>query len=64
MTTLTLRQQTRKRAWEYINPCVAAVASMSLEQLQQFVGGTFHPSDDQITRLARRMQVDKFPVTS
>ena len=37
MSTLTIRQQTRKRAWEYLNPCVAGVASMSLEQLQQFV---------------------------
>lgn len=62
MSTLTIRQQTRKRAWEYLNPCVAGVASMSLEQLQQFVAGTFHPSDDQIARLARRMQVATHPV--
>jgi hypothetical protein len=62
MTTLTLRQQCRKRAWQYLNPCVSAVASMTLEEMQRFVGGTFYPSDDQITRLARHMQVGKYPV--
>jgi hypothetical protein len=60
--SLSLRAQCRKRAWEYLNPCVAAAAFMSLEQLQQFVGGTYYPSDDQTTRLAQRMSVLKYPV--
>jgi hypothetical protein len=33
------------------------MAPMSLAQLQQFVGGTYHPTDDQIRRLARRMSI-------
>ena len=35
--SLSLRAQCRKRAWEYLNPCVAAAAFMSLEQLQHLL---------------------------
>jgi hypothetical protein len=53
----TLKQRVRDRAWLYLEPCVAATATMTLANLQQFVGGTYHPTDDQIRRLAIRMQV-------
>jgi hypothetical protein len=52
-----LTQRTRDRAWMYLDEGVAAVAPMSLAQVQQFVGGTDHPTDDQIRRLARRMSI-------
>lgn len=45
----------RDRAWLYLTPGVAAAANMTLAELQQFVGGTFHPSDEQLGVLARRM---------
>lgn len=45
----------RARAWHYITPDVANAAGISLAELQRFVAGTFHPSDDQLERLARRM---------
>jgi hypothetical protein len=31
----------RKRAWHYLTPEISAEASMTLDQLKQFIGGTF-----------------------
>lgn len=53
----TLREKVKRQAFHYLEPSVGGVASMSLEQLQRFCGGTFHPSDDQIICLARRMRL-------
>jgi hypothetical protein len=55
--TRSLREKTKRQVFHYLEPSVGTVASMSLEQLQQFAAGTFHPTDDQITRLARRMRL-------
>jgi hypothetical protein len=63
MTTLTLLQQVRKRMPMYLNPSVAACADLQLEDLQQIVAGVFFPSDKQLTALARRMSIFKYPVT-
>jgi hypothetical protein len=52
-----LTRQVRDRAWMFLSPEVAAVAGMTLVQMQQFIAGMFHPSHDQIQRLARRMQI-------
>jgi hypothetical protein len=57
MSMFTDEAAVRKRAWHYLSPEVAAVAGMSIFQLQQFVAGTFHPTDDQIHALAIRMQL-------
>ena len=53
----TLEQRVRQRAWFYLEPGVAAVAGMTIFQLQQFLAGTYHPNETQLTALARRMQV-------
>jgi hypothetical protein len=45
----------RDRSWKYLDPCVAAVAGMSLQQLQQFCAGNFCPTPEQLQRLATRM---------
>lgn len=62
--TLTLLQQVQKRMPMYLNPSVAACAGLRLEDLQQIVAGVLIPSDEQLTALARRMQISKYPVTS
>jgi hypothetical protein len=48
----------RDRAWLYLNPGVAACAGMTLQELQQFIAGSFHPSEDQLAALARRMGME------
>jgi hypothetical protein len=50
-------KEVRKRAWHFLDPDTAGSAGMTLAQLQQFVAGTFHPSQEQLRRLARRMSV-------
>jgi len=49
----------RRRVWHSISPCTAAQAGDGLTQaqLQQFIAGTFLPSDIQLTRLARYLGV-------
>jgi hypothetical protein len=43
----------RKRTWHYLSYEVAISAGMTgLAELEQFLAGTFHPSPDQLTRLA------------
>jgi hypothetical protein len=53
----TLEQQVRNRAWCYLSPEVASCAGMTLGQMQQFIAGMFHPTAEQVQRLARRMQI-------
>ena len=31
---------------------------MTLPQLEQFIAGTFHPNDEQLAALARRLRMD------
>jgi hypothetical protein len=47
----------RRRAWHFLSPEVAAAAGLQLDQLQQFVAGRFHPTDEQVMRLAERMRL-------
>ena len=47
----------RDRLHHYLNPEVAAVAGLSLDQLRQIIGGTFTPTDKQIEQLARRIHL-------
>lgn len=49
----------RDRGWHYLNPAVAADVGMTLAQLQQFVGGTFTPTPEQLEQLARRIGVQR-----
>jgi hypothetical protein len=52
-----LEDKVRQRSALYLSPEVARVAGMTLAQLQQFAAGAFHPSHEQVQRLARRMQI-------
>ena len=47
----------RAQLHHYLSPEVASVAGLSLEQLRQIIGGTFHPTTEQIEQLARRMHM-------
>jgi hypothetical protein len=47
----------RERAHLYLSPEVASYAAMTLADLQQFIAGTFTPTDAQLWQLARRMQM-------
>ena len=49
-------QTIRERTWLNLNSDIAQAAGMSLQQLQQFAGGAYHPSDPQIRILARLMK--------
>ena len=51
-------KKVRDRAWHYISPDVAAAAGMTFQQMQQFIAGTFTPTDTQLRDLARRMYLD------
>ena len=53
----TLEDKVRHRVWQFISPEVAACAGLTIFDLQRFISGTFFPTDDQVQRLARRMQV-------
>lgn len=57
MQHMTLREKVRKSAYHYLEPSVGAVANMTLENLKQFIGGTYQPTHEQITLLARRMRL-------
>ena len=50
-------KQVRDRAWMYLSPEVAACAGMTLDQLKQFIAGTYFPTDAQLQALARRMRL-------
>ena len=47
----------RSQTWFYLEPSVGAAANMSLAELQQFIGGTYQPSETQLKQLARRMHM-------
>jgi hypothetical protein len=57
MQTLTLLERVRRTTPHYLSPDVAAHAGMTLEQMQRLIGGSFHPSPDQLRALARRMSI-------
>jgi hypothetical protein len=45
----------RNRTWHYLSYEVAIFAGMTgVNQLQQFVAGTYHPTEEQLIRLANR----------
>ena len=48
-------EQTRKRAFHCISHDVAAVAGLTMPQLQQFAMGWLTPSDAQIDSIAKRV---------
>jgi hypothetical protein len=43
----------RDRAWTSLSPQTAAAAGMTLADLQQFAGGNFYPSSEQLEALSR-----------
>jgi hypothetical protein len=47
----------RVRLQHYLSPDVASFAGLRLEDLQQFVDGTFHPTPEQLYRLALRLGI-------
>jgi hypothetical protein len=47
----------RARAMMYLSEEVASHAAMTLAEMQQLVAGTYFPSDQQRTALARRMRL-------
>lgn len=49
----------RKMAYHYISPTTAQAANMTLHELQQFVAGSFFPTDEQLAALARRMNIEE-----
>jgi hypothetical protein len=50
----------RDRALHYLTPDVAASIGLTLQQLQQFVsGGTQTLSEDQLQRLAVRIEIEE-----
>lgn len=50
----------RDRALYYLTPDVAASIGLTLQQLQQFVdGGTQSLSEDQLQRLAARIEIEE-----
>jgi hypothetical protein len=51
-------QALRSRCWHSLSPTTAAVAKISLAQLQQFVGGTFYLDAPQCEALARYLGVE------
>jgi hypothetical protein len=59
MTMSITIKQVRDRAAHYLAPDVAAVAGMSVEQLQRFVSVTYQPTSEQLEQLARRMGVSQ-----
>ena len=57
MPLYTNLKEIRQRLTHYLEPSVGACAGMTLQQLQQTVAGTFHPSDAQLHLLAIRMRL-------
>jgi hypothetical protein len=50
-------QELRDRTMHYLSDDVAAFAGMNLDELQRFVSGTYHPNDQQLDALAKRMHL-------
>ena len=48
----------RERTLHSLSPTTAAVAGLTLENLQQFISGMFFPSDEQLIVLARYLGVE------
>jgi hypothetical protein len=51
----------RQKTFLYLEPNIAAAAGMRLEQMQQFIGRTFAPSELQLRRLATLMRIEITP---
>jgi|tagenome__1003787_1003787.scaffolds.fasta_scaffold20433810_2 hypothetical protein len=47
----------RNRAWHYLGQDTALACGMSLPQLQQFIAGSYHPTTEQLQKLATRMKM-------
>jgi hypothetical protein len=48
----------RDRAWHSLSPATSDAAGMTLADLQQFAGGSFHPSPEQLRVLARLFNIN------
>ena len=55
MTTI---EAVRKQAPHYLSDEVARTCGLTLAQLQQLIGGTFQPTDEQLRCLAKRMHME------
>ena len=47
----------RACAMHYLSPEVASYANMSLHDMQQFIAGSYWPTDVQLQQLARRINL-------
>ena len=56
MSPLTINK-IRNRVWHSISPQVANQANLTIQNLQQFIAGTFMPSDLQLQQLANCLGV-------
>lgn len=56
---MNAKRRIRERAASFLSPEVAASASMSLAELMGFVNGSYHPSEGQLLKLARRLHLEK-----
>jgi hypothetical protein len=54
-------KELRKRAHHFVSYDISRFADMSQHEMQQFIAGTFLPTDDQLVRLANRLQMRAFP---
>ena len=50
--------EVRRATWHHLEPNIAASADMKLAELQQFIAGTYVPSNEQIAQLARAMGLE------
>ena len=50
-------QQVRSQLWFHLNTDVASAAGMSLADLQQVIAGRYKPDENQLTTLARIMEL-------
>jgi hypothetical protein len=55
MTDIT---KLRARVWHSLSPTTAAVAGLTVQNLQQFIAGTFFPNETQLRQLARYLGVE------
>lgn len=50
-------RKVRDRAWHYVGQDTAVACDMTLAKMQQFVAGTYCPSEEQLQKLATRIKL-------
>ena len=45
----------RRLSYHYLSHGVASAAGMTLDNMRQFIAGTYHPTDEQLEALNRRI---------